>query len=268
MAPEQEALYGLHWNVPRSELSMAAQLEYDRLRPAWERGEARPAAGELEAARLAWEQEYPPEHDSQMASRHAVEWSEPGARKIAAPYPRWEAVLGMLVAFLPWALLAKPRDNPTLLPLGQHVPDLVALLTGTAVFIWGCCRAWRMGLRLDDYGVTIRNFFRIYQFSWAEVRCFADGWVHEASEGRGADFWALDVVLHDGRVVTARCTMSKKARPKTLTAIQQAAARYAIPATLTGKVTKQGSQERPGVADAGDSTASQGDYHGEGPATG
>jgi hypothetical protein len=37
MAPEQEALYALHSNVPRSELSMAAQLEYDRLRPAWER---------------------------------------------------------------------------------------------------------------------------------------------------------------------------------------------------------------------------------------
>ncbi len=61
MTPEEEALYALHWNVPRSELSMAAQLEYDRLRPAWERGEARPAAGQLEAARLAWERRHPPE---------------------------------------------------------------------------------------------------------------------------------------------------------------------------------------------------------------
>ena len=42
MSPEQEALYALHWNVPRSELSMTAQLEYDRLRPAWEQGEVRP----------------------------------------------------------------------------------------------------------------------------------------------------------------------------------------------------------------------------------
>jgi hypothetical protein len=57
MAPEQEALYALQWNVPRSELSVAAQLEYDRLVPAWERGEVRPAAGELEAARLTWEQD-------------------------------------------------------------------------------------------------------------------------------------------------------------------------------------------------------------------
>jgi DivIVA domain-containing protein len=60
MAPEQEALYALHWNVPRSELSVAARLEYDRLRPAWERRGARPAAGELEAARLAWEREHAP----------------------------------------------------------------------------------------------------------------------------------------------------------------------------------------------------------------
>ncbi len=48
LTPELEALYALHRNVPRSELSMGAQLEYDRLRAAWERGEARPAAGALE----------------------------------------------------------------------------------------------------------------------------------------------------------------------------------------------------------------------------
>ena len=58
MSPEQEALYALHWNVPRSELSMTAQLEYDRLRPAWERGEVRLASEELEAARRAWEREH------------------------------------------------------------------------------------------------------------------------------------------------------------------------------------------------------------------
>ncbi len=73
MAPEQEALYALHWNVPRGELSMAAQLEYDRLRPAWEQGEARPSAGELEAARLAWDQEYPLKRDSRSPVRCAAD---------------------------------------------------------------------------------------------------------------------------------------------------------------------------------------------------
>jgi hypothetical protein len=45
MAPEQEPLSALHWNVPRSELSMAAELE--AARHAWEGsrayGAARPA---------------------------------------------------------------------------------------------------------------------------------------------------------------------------------------------------------------------------------
>jgi hypothetical protein len=68
MTPEQEVLYALQWNVPRSELSTAAQLEYDRLRPAWGRGEARPTAGEVEAARLAWEREHPPAYEQRSST--------------------------------------------------------------------------------------------------------------------------------------------------------------------------------------------------------
>jgi hypothetical protein len=68
MTPEQEVLYALQWNVPRSELSTAAQLEYDRLRPAWGRGEARPAAREVEAARLAWEREHPPAYEQRSST--------------------------------------------------------------------------------------------------------------------------------------------------------------------------------------------------------
>jgi len=36
LTPEQEAWYALGWNLPRSELSAAAQLEYDRFKPDWE----------------------------------------------------------------------------------------------------------------------------------------------------------------------------------------------------------------------------------------
>jgi hypothetical protein len=45
MTPEQEILYALQWNVSRSELFMAAQLEYDRLRPAWDGGRPGPLPG-------------------------------------------------------------------------------------------------------------------------------------------------------------------------------------------------------------------------------
>jgi hypothetical protein len=42
MAPEQEPLSALYWNVPRSELSMAAELE--AARHAWEGSRAYSAA--------------------------------------------------------------------------------------------------------------------------------------------------------------------------------------------------------------------------------
>ena len=38
VTPERQALYALGRDLPRGDLLMAAQLEYDRLRPAWERG--------------------------------------------------------------------------------------------------------------------------------------------------------------------------------------------------------------------------------------
>ena len=59
MTPEHEAPYALHGNVPRGELSAAMQPEDDRLKPAWEQEEARPAAADLAAARLAGEREHP-----------------------------------------------------------------------------------------------------------------------------------------------------------------------------------------------------------------
>ena len=36
VTPELQALYALDRKLPRGDLPMAAQLEYDRLRPAWE----------------------------------------------------------------------------------------------------------------------------------------------------------------------------------------------------------------------------------------
>jgi DivIVA domain-containing protein len=67
MSPEDQAWYALDQNLPRGDLSMAAQLEYDRLRPAWEREEARPG-WDPEAARLAWEREHPPEAHERRGS--------------------------------------------------------------------------------------------------------------------------------------------------------------------------------------------------------
>ena len=65
--------------------------------------------------------------------------------------------------------------------------------------------------------------------------------------GQAGRLWALGLVLRDGRVVTASGTANGKrdARPETLTAIRQAAERYAVPAELTGTATKRGSRGSP-----------------------
>jgi len=123
-----------------------------------------------------------------------------------------------------------------------------------AAAIGGCFRGWRIGLRIDASGVTIRNFFRTHRIGWREVDRFADGAV--LSLGGGNDlyeaYWVLRVALRDERqtaagglgrspgrhgrrrAVTARGTLGEFAHPETLAAIKRAAERYGIPAELTG----------------------------------
>lgn len=101
-------------------------------------------------------------------------------------------------------------------------------------------RFWRMGVRFDDHGVRIRGFLRADRFGWSEVSHFADG-LATLSDGKGGseDVWALAVVLHDGRVITVKATVAwlrwpPSRGPKMRAAIAQVAARYQIPAELTG----------------------------------
>jgi hypothetical protein len=93
---------------------------------------------------------------------------------------------------------------------------------------------WREWLCLDDDGLTVRNFLQTCRIGWHEVRRFEDG---SESGRRGRHWWALRIVLHDGRVIIADGTSSLKtaARPETLSAIRQAAERHAVPAVFTGK---------------------------------
>ena len=92
--------------------------------------------------------------------------------------------------------------------------------------------------------MTVRNFFRTHRVTPAEVSCFADG---SALGGQSAHWWALCVVLRDGKAITARGT-TRSGRPssKTLATITQAAERYQIPAELTGAVWSRGLYADPG----------------------
>lgn len=115
------------------------------------------------------------------------------------------------------------------------VPGVAAYLAVvTTAVIVGCFRGWRIGLLMDQHGLTVRNYFRSYRFGWPEVKCFADGSAHCGESGW---VWALSIMLHDGRAVTAGGTMAsgRGCIPPGLAAIRQAAERYAIPGGLTGK---------------------------------
>jgi hypothetical protein len=168
---------------------------------------------------------------------------ESGAITIAERYPRWWAVLFPLLAAI-YLGSVFGQHSRTWLAGGHILATVAGLIIATAALIWGCSRAWRIGLRLGEDGVTVRNFLRTYRISWLEVRCFADGSVSRGESGR---VWALSIVLDDGRVVTASGTSSGKrdVRRQTLAAIRQAAERHAIPAELTGTAGKRGSHESP-----------------------
>src|SRR5262245_5886801 len=141
-------------------------------------------------------------------SRHGARWvaDTSGAITIAERYPRWSAVIFTpLVALLPGLMLM--QNSQTLLPRGHVLAAVAYLAVAAAVSIWGCSRGWRIGLRLGDDGVTVCNYRHTYRISWPEVRCFADGSVNGGQAGR---LWALDIVLRDGRVVTASGTAMGK----------------------------------------------------------
>ena len=158
------------------------------------------------------------------------------AATIATVEPRVVAILGTSAACVlagSWV-----SDGPHWVRHAPRPAVVSYLVILAAVLIWGCVRGWRIGLRVDHDGVTVRNFFRTYRFSLAEVSYFTDG---SALGGESQHWWALWVALRDGRTVTARgTTRSGTPSTQTLTAISEAAKRYGIPATLTGVASKRG----------------------------
>jgi DivIVA domain-containing protein len=86
MTPEQEARYALNWDLPRSDLSTAAQLEYDRLTR--ERGAARPAR----------EREHPGEQRGSWLVTRPGRYARPvtGDQVRDTTFPAWASFSGGL----------------------------------------------------------------------------------------------------------------------------------------------------------------------------
>jgi hypothetical protein len=155
---------------------------------------------------------------------------------IAEPRPRLIAVVvtALYGVCVLWPFVAgkyRLGTNKWSPRLVMHFPEaaVVSVLAIVAVgLIWGWSRSWRMGLYMNQNGVTVRNYFRTYRFGWPEVTRLVDG-----SPWYG--YWALSVLVTGGGAVTASGTASRfKARPETLTAIRQVAECHGIAARLTG----------------------------------
>lgn len=129
---------------------------------------------------------------------------------------------------------------------GRTLTLIVYGAVAAAVSIWWCSRSWRMKLRIDKHGLTVRNFSGTYRIGWQEVSRFADGSTDSFFDFLGV-FWALEIVLRDGYVMTADATGSPgKASPNMLRVIKSVAERYAVPAELTGTAMYRGSPVRTG----------------------
>jgi hypothetical protein len=165
----------------------------------------------------------------------------PGQTTIVAERrPRWAAIFLTLVGGVVVALIPSTKfpNQVKHLPVPGMATYLALVTIATVV---GCFRSWRMGLVMDQHGATIRNYFRTFRFVWPEVNCQADGSAYAGADGWK---WALSLMLHDGRAVTATGTMASGPRrmPEVLAVIGQAAERYAVPAELTGNAVPRGSR--------------------------
>jgi Bacterial PH domain len=129
----------------------------------------------------------------------------------------------------------------------RHGDTALVVVYASAVMIalvWVCARAWRMQVRIDEYGVTARNFFRTYRIGWPEIRRFEDGsrWA-----GQAGHIWALRIVRREGRAVISTMASlggwrAARRRAMLVAAVRQAAAGYGIPAELTGNLPRRESR--------------------------
>lgn len=162
----------------------------------------------------------------------------PAATTIAASgSARVNAIV--LVLGISAAAIYLPFDKQHWWWWARHIPTPVPAVAGYVTVIAFVSmlllyRGFRQQVCFDGDGVTVRRLLRAKRYGWPEVSRFADGF--RSSEG--GQWWVLLIVLSSGRTVTVSLPLSRKPRgnanPETLAKIRQVAARYQIPADLTG----------------------------------
>jgi len=134
----------------------------------------------------------------------------------------WVFVIDLFV----FGSLAAPLFYPALWSRDTAQMTGYAALLAIALIV-SCVRAYRLGVRFDDDGVTVRNFSRTYRLGWEQVSRFADG-------GNSKGGWALTVICRDGRAITASGTLTV-AKAEVLSAIRLVAERHQVGMEVTGQ---------------------------------
>jgi hypothetical protein len=178
LTPEQEALYALGWDRPRSGLSPAAQVEYDRLKLAWEQDAAqRTAAG--------------------LARRHRV---DPSGATHTFRYRRgFHLVLGIVVAVFGVVLLvgqaaalAYPHSSWA---QGNSTGDYIWFAAAGLLLVWVGIRLLRVGVQISSGKMTIRGYFATRTVNASEIRAITV----QPRDEQGGPRWKPRVELSSGK---------------------------------------------------------------------
>jgi hypothetical protein len=200
VTPEQQALYALARDLSRSDLPVAAQLEYDRLRPAWERGMMAdwvPARGLESALRPGIDEERRPA---------AVQppWIGPGTTHTFHLRPVWRGFGGVLCMAIAAFFLGFPIwgvFTPGFHKGASAWETAGTLLVGCGVGLvcaWLGIRQFRNGAEVSGHKLTIRNELRTYTVDAADIRAVT---LQPRCLGEGGSRWVARVGLASGKSI-------------------------------------------------------------------
>jgi hypothetical protein len=190
--PEQQALYALAQGLPRSNLPKAAQLEYDRLKPAWERGEITDWAppGDSNPALL---------QPGLEAERQSVD--PPGTTHTFQFRPGLHISVGVLGVALGAGGLIWPITGLFTHGFYQGASTGKVVLTfllgvGWALALgWMGIRSFRVGAQVSGGKLIIRNEFRTRTVDAGDIRAIT----LQPKNFEGGAIWVAQVELADGR---------------------------------------------------------------------
>jgi hypothetical protein len=164
---------------------------------------------------------------------------KPAAITIGSWFERLTPTVLVCVGWI-FAVVAGPK------PANAPFSAVIAFYGGLGLAsIWLIYRICRMGVRFDDQGVTFRGLFSTQRWNWPEVSHFTDG-ANSITDNDGGlvHFWALKMVLRDGRSFTVPGTTripwtygrEPDGIPTVLVKTRQVAERHQIPARMIGRL--------------------------------